>query len=217
MCILNNINSRTRRAALMLTLAGTCSLSAGAVKGVIIDQYGQPVPSAQITVKGTNNSVLADADGVFNIDLTSEKTVLVVAPGYRAMEFSIGALKRAKDKENVKIVLTEQTVPMRADLPAAYGGFQSADNYLGAESTIYTGELNKQIGSTIIPGMVGKLAGLNITQHSGALQRNVTANNHQDLAGWFPVYGGMVTSDNSMYNITSRGKTPVVYVDGMMR
>ena len=217
MCILNNINTRTRRAALMLTLAGACSLSAGAVKGVIIDQYGQPIPSAQITVKGTQTSVLSDAAGAFDIDLTAEKTVMVVAPGYMATEFNIGALKRAKDQQNVKIILTELNIPMRNELPAAYGGTQSKENYLGSESTVYTDEINKTIGSTIIPGLVGKMAGLNVSQYAGALTRRTESVSHLDLAGWYFNYGGDVYSDNSMYSITSRGKTPVVYVDGMLR
>ncbi len=74
MCIINNKNGRLHRAALLLTLAGATALPAAAVKGVIVDQYGQPVPSAQITVKGTSTSVLTDADGVFDLDLSAEKT-----------------------------------------------------------------------------------------------------------------------------------------------
>lgn len=73
MCIINNINGRTRRMASMLTLACACSLSAGAVTGVVIDEYGRPVSSAQVTVKGTHTSVLTGQDGVFDLNLTSEK------------------------------------------------------------------------------------------------------------------------------------------------
>ena len=91
MCIINNKNGRLHRAALLLTLAGATALPAAAVKGVIVDQYGQPVPSAQITVKGTSTSVLTDADGVFDLDLSAEKNLSIVAPGYLATEFNVGA------------------------------------------------------------------------------------------------------------------------------
>ena len=216
MCIINNKNGRLHRAALLLTLAGATALPAAAVKGVIVDQYGQPVPSAQITVKGTSTSVLTDADGVFDLDLSAEKNLSIVAPGYLATEFNVGALRRAKDKEDVRIVLTEQDVPVKPTIPGVYGTVP-ADSYLGAASTVYTDQVNRTIGSTIIPGIVGKLAGLNIEQYRGARLHQTDANNSLDLAGWIPKMGQGMYSDNSEYNITSRGKSPIVYIDGIER
>ena len=75
MNIINNISNRRHRASILLAMAGACVLQAGAVKGVVIDEYGQPVAQAQITVKGTSTSVLTDIDGMFDLDLTSEKTL----------------------------------------------------------------------------------------------------------------------------------------------
>lgn len=216
MNITNNIKNRIGRRSLVIATAGLLAMSAHAVNGVIVDEYGQPVPSAQVTVKGTNTRVLTDAEGKFDVDLTTNTTLLVVAPGYLATEFNVGALKRQKDKDNVRIVLNEQYVPQSETVPGVYGPV-SAENYIGSASTVTTDEINRTIGSTIIPGLVGKMAGLNVTQYRGARIKQTTSNVNADLIGWIPVMGNGIFSDNSEYNISSRGLAPIVYVDGIER
>lgn len=214
MNIINNIRNRRCRTAVLLAMAGACALDAGAVKGVVIDEYGQPVAEAQITVKGTSTTVMTDGEGVFDLDLTSEKVLEINAPGYLVTEFNVGALRRQKDKDNVKIVLTELNVPQKNTIPGVYGTVPSY-NYLGAASTVYTDQINRAMGSTIIPGIVDKLAGLNISQYRGARLRQTAANNSLDLAGWIPKMGSSLYTDNTEYTISSRGMSPIVYVDGI--
>ena len=45
------------------------------VKGKIIDNAGQPVIGAGVTISGTTNGVAADLDGYFQITVPSETTV----------------------------------------------------------------------------------------------------------------------------------------------
>ena len=61
------------------------------------------------------------------------------------------------------------------------------------------------------------MAGLNISQIRGARLRQTDANNSADLAGWVPKLGAGMYSDNTEYNISSRGMAPIVYVDGIER
>ncbi|MDE6449409.1 MAG: SusC/RagA family TonB-linked outer membrane protein [Muribaculaceae bacterium] len=196
------------------TLLATMSVQAAG--GIVVDEYGQPVPSAQVLVKGADTRVLTDGDGKFEVDLKSNTTLLVVAPGYQATEFNVASLRRAKDKENVRIVLNEQYVPSSETVPGVYGPVD-ADSYIGSASTVYTDEINRTIGSTIIPGLTGKMAGLNIIQYRGARLRQTAANTKSDLIGWIPIMGNGIFSDNSEYTITSRGQAPIVYVDGIER
>ena len=216
MCNIRNINRRARRAALVLTLTGLGTLAASAVTGVVVDEYGLPIASAQVKVKGSSTSVLTNAEGVFDINLTNEKTVCVTAPGYKVIEFNIGALKREKDKENVKIILPELHILESATVPGVDGNV-SAQSYLGSASTVYTDEVNRTIGSTFVPGIVGKMAGLNIEQYRGAPLRQTSTGGTQELLYWIPDFGKAMYSDNTQYNITSRGLTPIVYVDGIER
>lgn len=216
MCNIRNINRRARRAALVLTLSGLCTLSASAVTGVVTDEYGLPIASAQVKIKGSATSVLTDAEGVFDISLTDDKTVCISAPGYQMIEFNIGALKRQKDKDNIKIILPELNVLQSVTVPGVYGNV-SAQSYLGSASTVYTDEVNRTIGSTFIPGIVGKMAGLNIEQYRGAPLRQTNAAGEQVIGYISYQFGKEMYSDNTQYNITSRGLKPIVYVDGIER
>lgn len=216
MNINNYIKNHSGRRSLVMATAALLALSAGAVSGIIVDEYGQPVPSAQVQVKGTDTRVLTDADGKFDVDVTDKTTLLVVAPGYMATEFNVDGLRRQNDKENVRIVLNEQYVQSHSTVPGVYGPV-SANNYIGSASTVYTDEINRTIGSTIIPGLVGKMAGLNITQYRGARLRQTSSNTNSELIGSVPIMGNGIFSDNSEYNISSRGMAPIVYVDGIER
>lgn len=216
MNITDNIKNRISRVAFVMAVATTASLTAQAVTGVIVDEYGVPVPSAQITVKGTDTRVLTDAEGAFDIDMASNTTLFVVAPGYKAIEFNVANLRRQKDKDNVRIVLSEDYVPIAKTVPGLVGSVP-AQSYIGSASTVYTDEINRTIGSTIIPGLVGKMAGLNISQYRGAQLHQTGANTHQDLIGSIPYMGNGMYSDNTEYSISSRGMAPIVYVDGIER
>ena len=114
---------------MILALAGSCALHAGAVKGVVVDEYGRPVAQAQVSIKGTDTSVVTGEDGVFDLGLADNIDLSVVAPGYLAIDFNAGALKRQKDKDNVKIILSELNVPLQNTVPGVYGEVP-ADSYL---------------------------------------------------------------------------------------
>ncbi len=216
MNIISNIMNHRQRAGVILALAGSCALHAGAVKGVVVDEYGRPVAQAQVSIKGTDTSVVTGEDGVFDLGLADNIDLSVVAPGYLAIDFNAGALKRQKDKDNVKIILSELNVPLQNTVPGVYGEVP-ADSYLGSASTVYTDQINRAMGSTIIPGLVDKMAGLNISQTRGFRAFTMERNNTSSLAGWIPVFGGGTHSDNTEYGITSRGMAPIVYVDGIER
>lgn len=216
MNITDNIKQQIGRHTIAVASMWIAAMSVQAAGGIIVDEYGQPVPSAQIQVKGTDTRVLTDGEGRFDVELKSNTTLLVVAPGYQATEFNVASLRREADRENVRIVLNEQYVPSSETVPGVYGPV-NADSYIGSASTVYTDEINRTIGSTIIPGLNGKMAGLNIIQYRGARMRQTTANTNSELIGWVPVMGNGIFSDNSEYTITSRGLAPIVYVDGIER
>ena len=216
MNITYSIKKQIGRHTLAAAATLLATMSAQAAGGIVVDEYGQPVPSAQVLVKGADTRVLTDGDGKFEVDLKTNTTLLVVAPGYLATEFNVASLRREADRENVRIVLNEQYVPSSETVPGVYGPV-NADSYIGSASTVYTDEINRTIGSTIIPGLTGKMAGLNITQYRGARLRQTTSNTYSELIGSVPVMGNGIFSDNSEYTITSRGLAPIVYVDGIER
>jgi TonB-linked SusC/RagA family outer membrane protein len=112
--------------------------------------------------------------------------------------------------------VTAQEAAVADTLDTPYGTV-SKDSYLGAASTVYTDKLTQTLSPTILPALAGRLPGLFISQYGGALQHRTAASATQDLAGWIPVWGAGNYSDNSQFNISLRGNSPLVTVDGVER
>ena len=61
------------------------------ISGVIKDDTGEPVIGANILVKGTNNGVITDPDGRFNLKISQANAILVVSYiGYLSQEIPVG-------------------------------------------------------------------------------------------------------------------------------
>lgn len=208
--------SQIRRGMLVMASVAMATLSGYALTGVVVDVTGQPISSAQVAVVGSDIKAFTDAEGKFELDATTDCKLFVTASGYGAIQYGVNHLRREKDKENVVIVLKEDYIPLESTVPGLFAPVP-AESYLGSASTVYTDEINRTMGATIIPALVGKMAGLNITQYRGARLRQTSANTTFDLIGSIPILGAGMYSDNSEYNITSRGLAPIVYVDGIER
>lgn len=206
------LHSLSRSVAFAIVVAGAGIQSAQALTGVVVDELGQPVVSAHVSVKGTSLSVLTDSEGVFNIDLRGKGTLLVEALGYQAIDYQVNN----KFKDGDVIVVSQLVDPISNTLPGVYGEVD-ANSFIGAESTVYTEQLNRTMGATILPALTGKLAGLNISQYRGARVRNTDANTTSGLFYASPVTGKGIVNDNSEFNVYSRGMAPIVYVDGIER
>jgi hypothetical protein len=60
------------------------------VKGVVVDEAGQPVTGAFVLQKGTSNGTVTDVDGQFNLDVPSDAVLEVSCLGYVAQAKKLG-------------------------------------------------------------------------------------------------------------------------------
>ena len=61
------------------------------ITGVVIDENGVPLAGVNIIEKGTNNGVVSNFDGQFNISVSSTKSVLIVSyVSYKTQEILVG-------------------------------------------------------------------------------------------------------------------------------
>ena len=65
-------------ATLLLMLFTTFAFAQNVVTGKVIDNYGEPMPEASVTVQSTGISVQTDAQGVFSIDAPNGEQNLVI-------------------------------------------------------------------------------------------------------------------------------------------
>lgn len=159
------------RAYLLLTMLSlfACTVTLLAqekrtIAGVVRDYSGNPVPSATVSVKGTGNSTTTNTAGQFSIVIEKNNAILVVSSvGFTQQELTVGTSNtldfslQASSGELEGVVVTALGIK-RAPRSLGY----SAQSVSGKDLTI--GQ-----APTIAQGLMGKVAGLNITQASGGV------------------------------------------------
>lgn len=105
------------------------------------------------------------------------------------------------------MTLDEHFIKDKEVISGPYEG-KDKNHFLGSASTIYTDKLSSMMGTTILPALEGRLSGLNITQYRGARVHQTSANSTSDIVGNVPVFGEGFYSDNTEFNVGSRGIAP---------
>ena len=126
-------------------------------------------------------------------------------------------VNKLKNTERVfKVTLNEQFIKNKETVSGPYES-KNKKNFLGSAATVYTDELSSMMGTTILPALQGRMAGLNVSQFAGARAHQIAANSRNDLAGSIPLFGEGFYSDNTEFSVGSRGNAPIVVVDGIQR
>ena len=184
------------------------------ITGKVVDQYGNPVSDVTVTMKNSNFKAVTGVDGIFKFQLKKGDILCLSHPGFIHKEIKVNKLKNTERVFKVK--LDEQFIKDKEVISGPYEG-KDKNHFLGSASTIYTDKLSSMMGTTILPALEGRLSGLNITQYRGARVHQTSANSTSDIVGNVPVFGEGFYSDNTEFNVGSRGIAPVVVIDGIQR
>lgn len=133
------------------------------IKGVVLDNYNEPVIGATVVVTGTSIGAATDIDGNYTLDVPANaKSIEVSYLGYekKVIPFSVSKLNdfRVINLSESGIALDDVTVVAFAK--------QKKVSVLGSVSTIKPAEL-KTPSSNLTTGFAGKLAGVVAYQRSG--------------------------------------------------
>lgn len=134
----------------------------GAIKGKIVDSYGEPVIGANVKVKGTTNGTITDMDGNFTLNNVSGGTLVISFIGYKTLEVSV------KGTNLAKIIMHEDTEVLDEVVVVGYGT-QKKESLTGSV-TVVDQKLFKDKGTVANPlsAMQGQVPGLRITRSSAA-------------------------------------------------
>lgn len=138
------------------------AFSQNTVKGSVLDGDGQPVPGANIVVKGSSEFVITDANGVFNIQTKKELpfSLLISSIGFKQQELQIYELSEDPAEVTLQIdnILDEVVV-------VGYGT-QKRSDLTGAISSVSSSVLKQPI-SSVDRALQGAVTGVQVTQTSG--------------------------------------------------
>ena len=178
--------------AIVLTLV---ALSAAAqnitVHGTVVDEAGEPVVQAYITLKG-NDSVyaLTDVTGAFSINVPANGVLSVVCMTYESKDVPVNG------QRNLKIVLSSDTEVLEDVIVVAYGT-ATRESFTGSAQMVSSETIEKKVATNVTSSLAGTTPGVQVISNSG---------DPTDNAGSIRIRG---------ISSISGSTTPLVVVDGV--
>lgn len=131
------------------------------IQGLVKDDKGDVIIGATIKVKGTTIGTTTNMDGLYNLSVPSENSILIVSYiGYVTQEIKVG------NRQNIIITLKEDTKSLDEVVVTAYGVGQKKESMVGSVQQIKPNEL-KVPSSNLSNSFAGRLAGVIAVSRSG--------------------------------------------------
>jgi len=132
-----------------------------AVKGKVTDAAGQALPGVTVVVKGTTQGTITNSDGEYSILNIPPNSILVFSfVGMRTEEVAVG------NQTTINVTLEEETIGIDEVVAIGYGTVRKSD-LTGSVSSVKAEELQATPITSIDQGLVGRAAGVMVTQTSG--------------------------------------------------
>lgn len=132
------------------------------ISGVVKDDSGSPVPSATVSIKGTTQSVITDEKGRYSISVSKDDAVLV----FTSLGFNSKTLD-TKNGTSFDVTITQSATDMNEVVVTALGVKREKKSLGYAQQTVKADEITKSAPVDLAQGLVGKVAGLNISTSNG--------------------------------------------------
>lgn len=176
---MNNLSYRLKRPIRLLTLLATTAVvlpaSGGPVSGnpvgvhtvhvaritgQVTDEQNQPLPGVSILEKQSKKGTVTDGNGRFSLDVAPGATLVFSFIGFSSQEVVVG------QQTTVTVVLKEEVNQLNEVVAVGYQTLRKSD-VTGSIANVKAKELNLA-APTVGQALVGKLAGVQVSQVSGA-------------------------------------------------
>ncbi len=146
----------------MVLFTGTIGAQNIRVTGKVTDKSGQPAIGVSVMIEGTRTGVATDIDGAYSIDAPANGVLLFSAIGMESQKVSV-------NKRSVINVTMNDSSVFLEELVVTAMGIKKEKKALGYSVQDIKGEeILKNKTSNVINSLSGKIAGVNVTQSSGA-------------------------------------------------
>lgn len=135
--------------------------SNGKVTGTVTDANGEPLIGATVMVKGTKVGTATDVDGKFSIKAAPGSTLVVTYIGSKPTEVTVTG-------STVNVQVADGTTNLDEVVVTALGIKKDKKSLGYAVDDLKAEELMRNKSTNAINSLSGKIAGVNITQSSGA-------------------------------------------------
>ncbi|MDP2335058.1 MAG: TonB-dependent receptor [Bacteroidota bacterium] len=138
-----------------------------AIRGQVLDNVGNTLPGATVLVKGTTLGTITDVNGNYSFSNVPDDAILIFSfIGMKRQEIAIS------NKTVINIKFEEETVGLEEVVAVGYGS-QKKKDLTGSISTVKGDDIIQASTISFDQMLQGKVAGVQITQTSGAPGGNV--------------------------------------------
>lgn len=137
------------------------------VKGKVTDDKGEMIPGASVTVKGSQQGTLTDAEGVYSIDVAGNATLVFSFLGYLKEEVPVS------NRSTVNVSLKTDTKALEEVVVVGYGTQRKIET-TGSIASVKAADLVQTPVANIAQGLQARVAGVQINQNSGSPGGNIS-------------------------------------------
>ncbi len=187
------------------------------VSGRIVDDTGEALIGASVTIKGTSSGTVTDIDGNFSLSVPDGAVLVVSYVGYATQEITVGS------QTSIDVTMESDAEQLGEVVVIGYGT-QSVKDATGAVTAVSSKDFNGGIISSPEQLIQGKTAGVQITSASGnpgdgiALRirgtNSVRSNNNPlFVVDGVPLAGGETASSADVGLGTTGDTNPLNFLD----
>jgi TonB-linked SusC/RagA family outer membrane protein len=141
------------------------------ITGTVTDVGEAPLPGVNVRVVGTMRGTSTSPDGTYSIVLPADRTQLsFTSIGYRTVTLEVG------DRSVVDVQMTEDVLGLDEVVVTGLATSVKRRNLANAVGTISESELVPVPAQTLERALSGKIAGLSVSQNSGAPGGGINVN-----------------------------------------
>ncbi len=127
------------------------------VRGQVVDEQGEPMPGANVKVKGETGGTITDLDGNFQLEVSGNAVLLISYVGYKEREVAV------RNRAIIESVQLQPDNQMLDQVVVVGYGTQKKSDLTGSVAIVDAEALKQVSNSNISTMLEGKVAGVQIT------------------------------------------------------
>ncbi|WP_235954577.1 SusC/RagA family TonB-linked outer membrane protein [Cyclobacterium salsum] len=157
------------------------------VSGTVVDENGQPIPGATVSVPGTSIGTATDLDGKYSITVPDGSSLVFSFIGFESQTITVG------NQQTINITLAESAQALDEVVVVGYGTQQKV-NLTGAVGVATSERLQNRPIANVAEGLQGVIPNLNIAPRNGDPSQSPSFN----IRGFQSINGGspLILVDN---------------------
>ena len=158
---------------MFLCFMATQSLLAQNLTGKVSSETGESLIGVSIKIKDTDKGTISDDDGNFSIALTEGQNNVLIFSYVGYEELMLNYTLKTGETPSVNVTLKASTTNLNSVVVVGYGT-KSKREITGSVASVTTKDIREQSVTSFDQALVGKMAGVQVLQTSGAPGGNVS-------------------------------------------